>query len=267
MPRGLDHIVHAVRDLDAAAALYESLGFTVGTRNKHPWGTHNRIIQLGSSYIELLTVGEPEKITPHAPHVFSFGAFHRDFLAHEQGLAMILLNSADATADSDAWRTAGIGDFEVFNFEREGKRPDGSPVNLAFSLIFAADPGAPATGFGACQHYYPENFWNPAFQNHANGVKGIASVVLVAKTPTRHRDFLLAYSGALDVRDAGDGFVIDLSHGAIEVMTSAAFADAFEAEPPDTSRGPQLAALRFAGAWTARKHSALGALLLFEPAR
>ena len=46
MPRGLDHIVHAVRDLDAAAAFYRRLGFTVSARNRHPWGTHNHIIQL-----------------------------------------------------------------------------------------------------------------------------------------------------------------------------------------------------------------------------
>ena len=36
MPHGLDHIVHAVRDLDAAAEFYASAGFTVekagGTR-------------------------------------------------------------------------------------------------------------------------------------------------------------------------------------------------------------------------------------------
>ena len=136
MPRALDHIVHAVRDLDAAAVFYESLGFTVGARNRHPWGTHNRIIQFDGSDIELLTVAEPEKIMPHAPRSFSFGAFHRDFLAHEQGLAMLLLNSRDAKADHAAWRAAGIGDFEVFNFEREGKRPDGASVKLAFSLVF-----------------------------------------------------------------------------------------------------------------------------------
>ena len=43
MARGLDHIVHAVRDLDAAAELYRRLGFTVGARNRHPWGTHKHI--------------------------------------------------------------------------------------------------------------------------------------------------------------------------------------------------------------------------------
>ncbi|MEI9805413.1 MAG: VOC family protein [Pseudolabrys sp.] len=36
MPRSLDHIVHAVHDLDAAAEAYARLGFIVGARNKHP---------------------------------------------------------------------------------------------------------------------------------------------------------------------------------------------------------------------------------------
>ncbi len=267
MARSLDHIVHAVRDLDAAASLYESLGFTVGARNKHPWGTHNRIIQLDGSYIELLTVGEPEKITPHAPHSFSFGAFHRDFLAHEQGLAMLLLHSIDAKADNAAWRAAGIGDFDVFSFEREGKRPDGSAVKLAFSLIFAADPNAPDAGFGACQHYYPENFWNPAFQNHANGVKSIAGVVLVADQPVRNREFLLDLTGAAQARDIEGGFAIDLPRGAIDVLTPAAFFHRYGAPAPDVSRGLRLSGLRFSGAGAAEKHSVLGALLLFEPGR
>jgi catechol 2,3-dioxygenase-like lactoylglutathione lyase family enzyme len=35
MPHGLDHIVHAVRDLDAAAEFYCRAGFTVGARNRH----------------------------------------------------------------------------------------------------------------------------------------------------------------------------------------------------------------------------------------
>jgi hypothetical protein len=82
--------------------LYEKLGFIVGARNKHPWGTHNRVIQLDGNYIELLTVGEADKVAPHAPHSFSFGAFHRNFLARERGLAMLLLNSPTASKASPA---------------------------------------------------------------------------------------------------------------------------------------------------------------------
>ncbi|MGP8122859.1 MAG: VOC family protein, partial [Xanthobacteraceae bacterium] len=44
MSRGLDHIVHAVRGLDAAAEFYRRAGFVVGARNRHPWGTHNHIV-------------------------------------------------------------------------------------------------------------------------------------------------------------------------------------------------------------------------------
>ena len=96
MPHGLDHIVHAVRDLDAAAELYRRAGFTVGARNRHPWGTHNRIVQLKNCFIEILTVAEPEKIPPHGARSFSFGAFNRDFLAAREGLSMLILNSRDA---------------------------------------------------------------------------------------------------------------------------------------------------------------------------
>ena len=56
----------------------------------------------------------------------------------------------------------------LFDFEREGRRPDGTPIKVAFSLAFASDPAAPDIGFFTCQHRYPENFWNPAFQVHPN---------------------------------------------------------------------------------------------------
>jgi catechol 2,3-dioxygenase-like lactoylglutathione lyase family enzyme len=159
MPGGIDHIVHAVRDLDAAAEFYSRAGFTVGARNRHPWGTHNRIVQLGNdAFIELLEVAEPEKIAPHGPRSFSFGAFNRDFLRLGEGLSMLILNSRNAADDARAFAASGIGDFEVFDFSREGKRPDGTVVKLAFSLAFAQDKISPEVGFAACQHHFPENF-------------------------------------------------------------------------------------------------------------
>ncbi len=60
MSRGLDHIVHAVHDLAAAADFYRRLGFAVGSRNRHPWGTHNHIVQLDGFFVEILTVAEPD---------------------------------------------------------------------------------------------------------------------------------------------------------------------------------------------------------------
>ena len=34
----------------------------MGARNRHPWGTHNHIVQLPGFFVELLTVAEPEKL-------------------------------------------------------------------------------------------------------------------------------------------------------------------------------------------------------------
>src|SRR5215218_1429160 len=143
--RELDHIVHAVHDLDTAGAVYARLGVMVGSRNRHPWGTHNRIVQFPGVFVELLAIGEMERVPPARPRSISFGAFTQRFLARGEGLSMLVLEGKGAAADAEAFRAAGIGDFEVFDFEREGKRPDGSTAKVAFSLAFARDTQAPDT--------------------------------------------------------------------------------------------------------------------------
>jgi len=289
MPRGLHHVTHAVHDLDALARVYERLGFTVGARNRHSWGTHNRIIQLpGMFYVELLEVAEPDKISLHAGRSFSFGAFNRDFVARTEGLAMVALESHDAEADAAAFRAAGIGDFEIFEFAREGRRPDGSAVKVAFSLTFASDPSAPDVGFFTCREHHPENFWNPAFQTHGNTTKAVAALVMVAENPAAHQAFLSAFAGEDAVQATSTGITVPTPRGVIQVMTPAAFHTHFAVAPPDLARGPRLAALRFAvGDFTAAINAlkaggidaqvrmgrivvgpdtGMGATLVFEPA-
>jgi catechol 2,3-dioxygenase-like lactoylglutathione lyase family enzyme len=246
MARGLDHIVHAVRDLDAAAALYRRLGFQVGARNRHPpaWGTQNHIVQLPGTFVELLTIADPSGIVPPAQRHFSFGAFNRDFLARHQGLSMLVLEGQGAV-DAEAFRAAGIGDFETYDFEREAKRPDGTPIKVAFTLAFAADPRAPEIGFFTCRHRHPENFWNPAFQTHANTATAVAGVVLVADQPVHHQSFLSAFAGAAEWRAGETGIAATLARGEIAVLTPRAVAERFSVPPPDVARGGRIAALRF----------------------
>src|SRR5215471_10060863 len=246
MARGLDHISHAVHDLDAAGALYERLGFTVGARNRHSWGTHNRVVQLDRFYVELLTVGEPDRIPPHGPRSFSFGAFQRDFLSRREGLSMLLLDGRDAKADAAAFRAAGIGDFDVFDFEREGRGPDGAAVKLAFSLVFATDARAPDAGFATCQHHFPQNFWNPAAQRHANTAARVASAVLVADNPSDHHIFLSALTGERELLATSSGVTVQTPRGTIQVMEPSAYERYFGVAPPDFARGARLAALIFA---------------------
>jgi len=245
MARGLDHVVHTVRDLDAAADLYRRAGFTVGARNRHPpaWGTQNHIVQLPATFIELLATADTSAIAEHGPRTFSFGAFNRDFLARGDGLSMLVLEGR-GNDDANEFRTKGIGDFDLFEFEREAKRPDSTPIRVAFALAFAADPRAPDAGFFTCLHRHPENFWNPAFQSHANTAASIAGVVLVADNPSDHHIFLSAFAGQRELSATSAGIALKTPRGEITVMTPAAFGDHFSAAPPQTSRGLRLAALR-----------------------
>ena len=245
MPHGLDHIVHAVRDLDAAAEFYGRAGFTVGSRNRHPWGTHNYIVQFAGVFIELLGVGEADLITAATPGTFSFASFSRDFLTRDQGLAMLVLEGRGAAADAEAFRAAGIGAFDVFDFARQAKRPDGSSVKVAFSLAFAADPKTPDAGYFTCQQHYPENFWNPAFQQHPNGVSGIAEVIMVSEKPEDHVYFLGAFSGVRDIDLKASGFSIRTERGDIRVMNPATYRAYSGSEPPNLTRGARFAAIRF----------------------
>jgi Glyoxalase-like domain len=244
MARGLDHIVHAVRDLDACAALYERAGFIVGARNRHDWGTHNRVVQMPSVYIELLTVGEPDKLVGDGiPRLF--GVHHRDFLARHEGLSGVLLESRDAAADAAAFRDAGIAASGALRFEREARRPDGTPIRVGFSLAFAHDPAGAEAAFASCQQHAPEMFWNPAFQAHRNGVTGIAGLVMVAENPSDHHIFLSAFTGERELLATSSGVAVTTPRGTIQVMEPSAYERHFGVAPPDLAHGARLAALIF----------------------
>ncbi|BBF93198.1 VOC family protein [Blastochloris tepida] len=244
---GLDHVVHCVRDLDAAGAAYQRLGFQVGAVNRHPWGTWNRLVQLPGFFIELLTVGEPAKIVPAQPRHVSFGAFNRDFLLRNgEGLSCLVLESDNARVAAMAFRASALGDYEPFHFSRQGQRPDGTVVTVAFTLAFAVDPGSPDACFFVCEQHFPENFWNPAFQRHPNGAAGVRGVVLVADNPSDHHGFLGSFAARREMHATSLGLVIRTGRGEISVMEPAVFARVYGCPAPVTASGLRLAAVRIA---------------------
>jgi Glyoxalase-like domain len=192
----------------------------------------------------LLTLAEPDKLGDDG---FSrlFARYTGDFAKEHEGLALLILESKDARADEADFRAAGIAASETMRFEREGRRPDGSAVKVGFSLAFAEDKAAPEIHFAVCQQHYPENFWNPAFQDHANSASGVAGVVLVAEAPERHRTFLQAFAGTPATKTEDD-FGIATPRGTIAMTTPAGFVARFGVKPPDVGRGARLAAIRFA---------------------
>jgi catechol 2,3-dioxygenase-like lactoylglutathione lyase family enzyme len=227
MARGLDHFVLCVRDLDAAAEFYRRLGFSVGAKNRHPWGTENHIVQTQGTFLELLSMGPDGLLEQPQEGSKSFGGFAQSYLSAREGFAMLVLEGHDAQGDRRAFAQAGLGDYPVFPFAREGRRPDGSVVKVAFDLAFADDRHAPEIFFFTCQQKYPENFWNPAMQRHANGATGFPGVVMAAENPSAHAEFFQHFVGVHDFEATSAGLTIDTPRGQIEVLTQAAIASLF----------------------------------------
>jgi hypothetical protein len=258
MPRALDHLVIACRDLAAAAAAYRRLGFQVGPRNRHPWGTENHIVQFPGAFLELVGLGEGfGRPAPDDP-LFAFAGFLEDFLKAREGLAMVVLRSDDAKADRSAFAEKGLGDFPRFDFARKGRR-EGREVEVAFSLAFARSASLPQTGFFVCQQHFPENFWDAAAQVHPNGATGVAGLTFVHPKPDATRGFLSGFLGA-PAETVSGGLRLQADGTTIECLTPAAFAEAWGAPAP-TERG--LAAMRIAAASPSGAMEAAGARLAF----
>jgi catechol 2,3-dioxygenase-like lactoylglutathione lyase family enzyme len=221
-PRRLDHLVLPSRDLEAQAEFWRRLGFQVGARNVHPWGTQNRLIQFDGSFLELITLGDSATPPDHAPRAFSFGAHVRDFLAREEaGLSMLVKDTDDALADALWHRQAGIGDYEPFHFGRKAKRADGGDTEVAFTLAFASAESMPMLSFFACQNHFPENFWQTELQRHENGVTAISEVLIIADEPSWSLGFAKAFFGGEVAFDADRGLTACLGPTRIFVATPA----------------------------------------------
>ena len=247
----IDHVVVAVRDLERAASAYEGLGFTLTPRAEHPWGTANRLAQFaGNNFIELLEVDRPALIFPPdpaaQPPVFSFGAHNREFLAGGEGMSMFVLAGADSRADAARFAAAGLESYAPFDFERRAGLPDGRTVTVGFSLAFATHPDMPRAAFFTCHNRFPENFWKPAFQSHANGARAIAEAFLVAAEPARYADFVAGFTGGTATEVAG-GLSAPCGPHALTLLTPEAFAARFPGERVDLSDGARFAAIAIEG--------------------
>ena len=169
--RGIDHAIIGVRDLDAARAQFERLGFTAAPLGNHVGkATANHCIMFADSYLELLGINEPDK-----PDTLGLDAF---LTARGEGLVKIALG----TPDADAARA---------DIEAQGFSPTG-PDDLARPLTDRPDaivrfrnlqiPEAETGGLGTflCGHKTPELMRPPGSIDHANGARNLLAAVAVA---------------------------------------------------------------------------------------
>jgi 4-hydroxyphenylpyruvate dioxygenase-like putative hemolysin len=158
-PQAIDHAVIAVRDLDAAAASFTKLGFTLTPRGQHSIGSQNHCIMLGTTYIELLV----------APVAHPWLDYYRAF---GEGLAAIALSTSDADATYQGLKDKGA------RAPMDLSRPAEGGV-ARFRLVQIER--APQVFF--VQHLTRALVWRPEWQVHANGARELVHVSLSAKKP------------------------------------------------------------------------------------
>jgi catechol 2,3-dioxygenase-like lactoylglutathione lyase family enzyme len=237
-PRPIDHLVLAVRDLDAARATYTRLGFTVAPLAHHPFGTSNSVVQMKGSYLELVAVTDAAKIPPATKTAFSFAAFNRDYLEHREGLSAIALQSDNASADIADFAAHDLPTYNLVKFERTAKAADGSERPLAFSLAFTSDARVhDQAAFFTCQHHHPENFWRPEYQRHANGALRVDSAVFVTRDPADFHIFFTHFTGRHDMLSTSLHVRFDLGPNSIDILSPVAQRAFFDEDAgPDPRR-------------------------------
>ncbi len=170
--QGIDHLVILVADLEAAAATYKRLGFTLSPRGLHSehMGTGNYTIMLENDYFELLSVLSPTELNVSM----------RDWLDAGDGLYATALKTDDAAAMGRELAASGIGVMEPVSFQRPVDLPDGGTGEAAFTITRFDDPGGVRDTLFGCQHLTRDTVWLPSLMMHANGATGIQAVDGVA---------------------------------------------------------------------------------------
>ncbi len=148
-----------MRDLDAAAASFRALGFTLTPRGHHSIGSQNHCIMFRSTYIELLA----------APKAHPWLDYYRAFLERGDGLAAVALSTDDAHAASRELGAKAPMDLS---------RPvDGGVARFRLVQI----ENVPSVF--VCQHLTRELVWRPEWQQHANGAGELTGVAMPMPQP------------------------------------------------------------------------------------
>lgn len=161
MIRGIDHLVIAVKDLEAATRAYEALGFTVVPGGRHPVGTYNALIAFADgSYIELIGF-------------YRDNPDHRWWSALQRGGGLVdyCLQTDNLLGDTRAFRDAGVDIADPVSQSRV--RPDGYQLRWVFSL--ARGPHRGVAPF-LINDETPRDERVPREQTHPNAVTGIGAV-------------------------------------------------------------------------------------------
>ncbi len=223
----LDHVGFILRDLDAGAARWARLGFTLsppspqmgrvpGQPEMAPWATSNRCTMFQRGYLELIGITQADNFNPWTAFLDRFEGIHI---------------TAFRCGDADSAYTALAARIDGFDppLQRQRHAPHGDGTRpFRFRNIFSQDDHYPEGRFIVIEHQTPEVIWQDALMTHPNGAVSFEEVVFCADptAPTARR-----LAGITGVAMDQDRFDLP-GGGRASVLDRAGFAARFPGAPP-----------------------------------
>jgi hypothetical protein len=166
---GIDHILLAVRDLEAARMGWTRLGFATSPRGKHLGrGTGNYCIMFPHDYVELFGIVGSERVNPE----------YTAFLAAGEGPMKLAWATDDSAAAVAALGALGLQPDAPRDLGRQLELPEGTVVPR-FSIVALPDVATPALSSFLCQPLTPELMRRPEWLDHPNGATGLVGITIV----------------------------------------------------------------------------------------
>ncbi|MDF1736129.1 MAG: VOC family protein [Minwuia sp.] len=207
--RGIDHLVHAVDDLEGCADDFRRLGFTLTPRGRHRgMATGNYCIMFDDDYIELMGI-----IAPDLPD----RGLRDRMAAQGEGLDRCAFAVDDVDAAFATLRDAGFQVNGPIELRRPLELPEGE-VEPRFRLIrFDGNETRLLNGF-ICYHDTPEITRRPAWLTHANGVTRILGLVAVAAGPAAIGSDWARLLGGDIVNETDSGVAMQIGPHVVEIV-------------------------------------------------
>ncbi len=229
---GIDHLGWLVKDLDAVAASFVRLGFTLSPRQTHSpnMGSANHTFVLGDTYVELIAF---TRATP-------FNEPWQRRVAEREGLYIASARTDNAAAALGELRAAGFGTPELVTHSRPATLPDGRVVEVAFDVIYMDEGAVAPLHMSVCGHRNPEHIFIAELSRHANTAVALKEVHVVtadraaassrcaalfgvAPQPRSGATRVVATNGAIDFIDPSQAPAHLLPHSGRDAPVSVCF--------------------------------------------
>jgi hypothetical protein len=182
----LDHVGWYVPNLNAVVSCFSRLGFVItpfsvqGDRDPQtgevvPQGSANRLVMLGSGYLEFLTVIKGAD-TPVSRHL-------QDRIDKYIGVHLVAFTVDDAEAEAKRIKLEGVDLQPTVNLRRRVEAEDGSNVEAAFSVIRAQFDLYPEGRVQTLTQHTPEYLWQDRYISLENGIYALDEVIYAVPDP------------------------------------------------------------------------------------